>query len=141
MSGLEAFGLACNVMQAVGFAIDMASKCQTIFRTGSPDPKTVTLLAQSASVAANLKESIASAKTVTRDEKELLHIAEECLGAISRLKAEVDKLNHPSAKGNFFASMRLTWRAKLKEGNIDKLEKRMHDYQRVLHSGLLLRVW
>ena len=45
MSGLEAFGLACNVMQAVGFAIDMVSKCQTIFKTGSPDPKTATLLA------------------------------------------------------------------------------------------------
>ncbi|KAJ4404465.1 hypothetical protein N0V85_004866 [Neurospora sp. IMI 360204] len=141
MSGLEAFGLACNVMQTIGFAIEMASVCRTIFRTGSPDPSTATLLDHSTQITTSLKNSISSARPVTRDVKELLDIANKCLDAISTLKAEVDKLTRPSAKGKVFASLRLGVRSKFKEGEINKLEKRMRDYQKVLESGFLLRVW
>nr|CAD71130.1 conserved hypothetical protein [Neurospora crassa] len=140
MSGLEAFGLACNVMQTIGFAIEMASVCHTIFRTGSPDPSKATLLAHSAQITTSLKNSILSAKPVTRDEKDLLDIANKCLDAISTLRVQVDKLTRPSAKGKVLPSLRLGLRAKFKEGNIDKLEKKMRDYQKVLESGLLLRI-
>lgn len=141
MSGLEAFGLACNVMQTIGFATEMASVCHSIFRTGSPDPSMATLLAHSTQITTSLKSSISSARPVTRDDKELLNIANKCLDAISALKVQVDKLTRPSAKGKVLPSLRLGLRAKFKQGNIDKLEKKMRDYQKVLESGLLLRIW
>ncbi|KAK3500449.1 uncharacterized protein B0T23DRAFT_401863 [Neurospora hispaniola] len=140
MSGLEAFGLACNVMQTIGFAIEMASVCHSIFRTGSPDPSMATLLAHSTQITTSLKSSISSARPVTRDDKELLDIANKCLDAMSALKVQVDKLTRPSAKGKVLPSLRLGLRAKFKQGNIDKLEKKMRDYQKVLESGLLLRI-
>lgn len=141
MSGLEAFGLACNVMQTIGFVIEIASVCHSIFRTGSPDPSMATLLAHSTQIATSLKSSISSARPVTRDDKELLDIAIKCLDAISALKVQVDKLTRPSAKGKVLPSLRLGLRAKFRGGNIDKLEKNMRDYQKVLESGLLLRIW
>ena len=141
MSGLEAFGLACNVMQTIGFAMELGSLCHTIFRTGSPDPNMTTLLGHSNQVLTSLRDSISSAKPVTRDEQELLVIANKCLDAISKLKTQVDKLTRPSAKGKVFASLRLGVRSKFKEAEVNKLEKKLGDYQKVLESGLVLRVW
>lgn len=141
MSGLEALGLACNVMQTISFALEMASKCHAIFRTGSPDPGAVALLDHSTQITTRLKDSISSANPVTQDEGELLIIANECLDAMDTLKTEVDKLTRPSAKGNVFASLRLGIRSRFKEGEINKLEKRVRNHQKVLESGFLLRIW
>ncbi|KAK3344814.1 hypothetical protein B0H65DRAFT_573259 [Neurospora tetraspora] len=93
MSGLEAFRLACNVMQTIGFAIEMASVCHTIFRIGSPDTSTATLLDHSTQITTSLKNSTSSARPVTRDENELLDTANKCLEEWIR-SDQLKSINH-----------------------------------------------
>ncbi|KAK3365484.1 hypothetical protein B0T24DRAFT_391162 [Lasiosphaeria ovina] len=144
MSGLDAlaaFGLACNVMQAISFAFKTASVCKEVFRTGSPDSNLNQLVLDASKVHENLKKSMVSVQPLNKDEKDFLDIAERSLQVIVELKTEIDRLvARHQAKGSVRASVSTTLRALYKKPALEKLEKRMQAYQSVLESGLLLRV-
>ncbi|KAK1777057.1 hypothetical protein QBC45DRAFT_331542 [Copromyces sp. CBS 386.78] len=141
LEGLAAFGLACNVMQAISFSIEMISVCRTVFHNGSPDPSMASLLTHSTDITTSLERSISSASSIGPDERKLLDIARECLDVIAKLKIEVGKCSSSSAKGKYLPSIGLALQAKWKESKVAKLESQMQKHQRVLDSGLLVHIW
>ncbi|KAK3326881.1 hypothetical protein B0H66DRAFT_170482 [Apodospora peruviana] len=141
MEPLAAFGLACNVMQLIHFTGETASLCKKVFRTGFPDPGLARYVEDSAQLHTHITQWMVEAQQpLNEEENELLQIAEKTKEASNNLKREVDRLTRPSAKGKKFASVVGAVKAKIRENKVEKVERRMHDYQRILESRLLFRV-
>ncbi|KAK3369832.1 hypothetical protein B0H63DRAFT_485620 [Podospora didyma] len=143
MSGMEAlaaFGLACNVMQAIHFALKTATMCKTAFKTGNANLPLTELVNDSAQVHESLRDSILSAQPLTRDEKEFLDIAEKTLVAATQLKREVTKVASPSSKGRLMASLGIVIKTKWRESKVDDLKKALEGYRHVLETRLLIRI-
>ncbi|KAF4586021.1 vegetative incompatibility protein HET-E-1 [Ophiocordyceps camponoti-floridani] len=102
MSGLEAlaaFGLACNVMQVIGFVLDGAHVVKTVYNSGCLDENLTERTLHLTKGLQSLEQSLtACPKTSNKDERELLEIARGCLGAASTLKAEMDKIAGDDSK-------------------------------------------
>ncbi len=145
MSGLEpiaALGLACNIMQVISLAHEIAGACTNVLQTGTPDPSLVKSVAGSVGVFRKLEAELESIPgNPSDDEQQLLDLARDSLSAGLELKTEIEKVSREPAKGKFGASLKIAVTAKLKARKIAKLEKTMQDYQRVLEARLLTRIW
>ncbi|KAK3681265.1 hypothetical protein B0T22DRAFT_303000 [Podospora appendiculata] len=143
MSGMEAlaaFGLACNVMQTIGFALETVKVCKEVFRTGSLDRSKAERVAESLKASESFNKWMLSASPMTESQREVLDLAEKAQNATLELKKEVDKLTSPSAKGKVITTIKHTFRAGLKEKDIIKLEKKTEEWRRILESRLLVQI-
>lgn len=144
MSGMEplvAFGLVCNVFQAIHFVGQIVSMSKNAFRTGSSDPGLAKLIDDSADWYDNLVKSIQSAAPLTEDEINLIRIAEKTRDAADEVKRETKRLISQSAKGDVLAAVLGGVKARLSESKLGKLEKKVQGYQRLLESGTLGILW
>ncbi|KAM4058922.1 hypothetical protein HRG_008201 [Hirsutella rhossiliensis] len=145
MSGLEvlaAFGLACNVMQVIGFVHEGVQVGKTIYDTGCLDPSLADATDCLAKGLEDLKRSLETTpKPLNRDEQELLDVAMGSLDTATGLKAELDKIAGVASKSKQSAALR-GWLRTIMGGKrrIEKLEKAMRSRREVLESRLLLRV-
>ncbi len=145
MSGIEAlaaFGIACNVMQVISFAHNAVHIGKAIYETGSLDPtlaQTTHCLAQGLE---RLKTSLENQPPLCAEEQELLDIANGCIVTVANLKIKLDKIASSVAKRNrpaaFRGWLKLTFGGKKA---IEKFEKELSNYQRVLENRLLLLIW
>ncbi|OOQ84423.1 hypothetical protein PEBR_30443 [Penicillium brasilianum] len=144
MSGAEAlvaFGLACNVMQVIGFVQDGAHMCKTIYGTGSLDPQLAQTTRYIAESLERLRESLGHVLPFGKEEQELLEIAQGSLHTAAELKAELEKISCTMAKGKHSAAFRGWLRATLGGSKrVKRLEKVMRDRQHILETRLLLRI-
>lgn len=145
MSGLEAlaaFGLACNVMQAISFTKETVSICKTIYQSGSADPDLAQAVINLSKVAVDLNTSLRQApKPLEDDQQALLDIATDTASSITALKNEVDKVSSKAVKGKYKASIMASLRMMIGQNNLEKLEKRMLIHQKALETQLLARIW
>lgn len=144
MSGMEpliAFGLVCNVFQAIQFVGQTVSMSKKAFQTGSPDPGLAQSIDDSAELYDNLVKSIQSASPLTEDEIHLVRIAEKIRDAADEVKRESKRLTSPTAKGDIVAAVLGGVKAKWSENKLEKLEKKVQGYQRLLESGTLGVIW
>lgn len=144
MSGMEplaVFGIACNTMQVIQFTFEAVSICKKVFETGLPDPGLRQFVGDSARLYTNIDQSIRDITPHTDDDKQFLRIVQNTRDVSEQLKDEVDKIARTAAKGKFVASVTAGVKAKLREKRIRKLVKRMQEYQRILESGFLDRIW
>lgn len=143
MEALAAFGLACNVMQTIHFTVETVSAVKNVFKNGSVDPSLRTVAARSESVYQSLSSSLLAVQPLNGDDHMLVVIAGDCLDAAKKLKAEVDGLTFPAAKGKFAIAVLRVLQMQLKgsNGRLEKLNNKMMAHQRVLEAGLLARVW
>lgn len=145
MSGAEAlaaFGLACNVMQVIGFVQDGAHMCKTIYETGSLDPQLAQTTRYITESLERLRESLGHVLPFGKEEQELLEIAQGSLNTAAELKAELDKISTRMAKGKHSAAFNGWLRATLGgRKRIKNLEKAMRDRQHILETRLLIRIW
>ncbi|KAM7189849.1 hypothetical protein V8F20_009986 [Naviculisporaceae sp. PSN 640] len=140
MSGMEplaAFGLVCNVMQAIHFTTQTAALCKKAFSTGSPDPELGILIEDSAHIYQDLVNSIQATTPLTEDETKLLRIAVKTQQAALEVRAEASRIISEPTKGNVVASIVGGIKAKLRENNLDKVQNKLVAYQRLLESGSL----
>jgi hypothetical protein len=145
MSGLEvlaAFGLACNVMQVIAFASETASVCMNIYHKGQYDGDLAGVVAGSIKFCRELETTLRTVpKPLNSDEQQFLDVATQTLAAAQELEAELRKISRESGKGRVGAAIRIGVMARWKTRRIQKLEKSLQDYQRMLESHILLHVW
>lgn len=82
MSGAEAlaaFGIACNVMQVVGFVQDGVHMSKAIYETGSLDPQLARTTSYLTESSEGLRDSLGHVLPLGKDEQELLEIAQGSL--------------------------------------------------------------
>lgn len=152
MSGFEplaALGLACNVFQIINFASEVCTATKAIFKNGEA-PESVraldTTLKSLTGVYGQINATATSAQQpLTRNDLELLRIAQECHAAAMSLKAQIDKpitATSAQAQGHLlkslFVSLRIASHSKTK--NIEKLEKMLQRYQTALETRLLFNI-
>ncbi|KAM7216397.1 hypothetical protein V8F06_008217 [Rhypophila decipiens] len=140
MSGMEAlavFGLVCNVMQVIHFSSQTVSLCKKAFRTGSPDPDLGRLVDDSAQVYQDLVNSLQSTGPLTVDDARVLQLAEKTRLAALDIQNEARRIISSSTAGDLLGSIVGGIKAKLRENKLDKMEKRLMTYQRLLESGSL----
>ncbi|KAK4162901.1 hypothetical protein QBC43DRAFT_71375 [Cladorrhinum sp. PSN259] len=151
MSGLEplaAFGLACNVFQAISFAGEVCSLSKAIFKNGEVPDSTAGLevtFNTLTSVCDQIKSTAGSAqRQLTDNDRELLRIAQDCHSAARALKAEVDRSLRAtsSAKGNALKSLiaGLKINAHSRTRQVEKLEKLVRRHQDALETRLLFNM-
>ncbi|PHH90563.1 hypothetical protein CDD83_3289 [Cordyceps sp. RAO-2017] len=143
MEALAAFGLACNVMQVIGFVHDGAQVGKTIYETGCLDPSLAEATSCLSKGVEDLELSIETApRPWNRDEQELFDIAKGSLNTALALKTELVKIAGISSKGKQSAAFR-GWLRVMTGGKrkIDKMEKEMRSRREMLENRLLLRVW
>lgn len=134
-------------MQVVSFAQETASIGIRIYRTGELGPG----LEQKSASLKELYEDLASGLTRWNDptnskghtaaESNLDEVAKKTLGTASELRQEVDKI--AQKKGKIWASLKIVVLARgtKRKRKIEKLESRMKEYQTVLETRLLMKIW
>ena len=142
MEALVAFGLACNVMQVIGFVKDGIQVSKAIYETGCLDPhlaQTTNYLTESLET---LRSSLSRVSPLRKEDQELLEIAKGSLDTATQLKAELEKISGTMTKGKHSAAFRGWFSAAFGgKKRIEKLEKAMRDQQHVLETRLLIRIW
>lgn len=142
MEAIVAFGLACNVVQVVDFALKVTSKCAEIARTGS------TLEVQdyqnTSNQLANLTEGLNAAidrapKPLTRDDQDLLDLSRKCSGAAAELQHKLEELSTTKNRGkrNVIGKAFKTFTS---DRAIRDLHRRLTEYERVLNTRILVRM-
>lgn len=80
-TGLEAFGVACNVMQTIQFTTEALRVCKKIYEGHSPTPEVESRCSELNEAAKSLEHSLmrSSVGVGHEDDKELRRIATELL--------------------------------------------------------------
>lgn len=142
-TGLEAFGLACNVMQVIQFAGSVISVFKSFHRGQFPD-EAITITAEQMQRACQaLTESLENAKpTPDKDGIEMLNISQQCLVVAEKLQLELKKFGDSSYyKKSLLSAAKGTFKMILKQRKIDELEKELRAYRETLDNRLLQRIW
>ncbi|KAK4152968.1 hypothetical protein C8A00DRAFT_34300 [Chaetomidium leptoderma] len=140
-TGLEALGLACNIMQVISFAGGLISTFNAIRGGHSPDVAITTTATQMSNAFKTLAQSLGQAtRPLNKDEMEMAVIAEQCLDAAVALKAEVDKIWDGNTKGSYKAALTGAARKMLNQGKIERLEKVLRVHRETIENRLLQRI-
>src|SRR5690242_15726811 len=137
-TGLEALGLACNIMQVINFAGEVISTFKAIRGGHSPDEAITTTATQMSNAFEALTQSLEQApKPLNKDEIELVKIAQQCRDAAAALKAEVDKMWGGNTKTSRTAAFIGAVRRMLNQGKIEQLEKKLRVHRETIENRLL----
>ncbi|KAI1843949.1 hypothetical protein JX266_009815 [Neoarthrinium moseri] len=143
MEPLSALGIACNLMQVISFTGEIINLCKQVYERGSQAPSLEGNAKALSSVITSLHDSLTSPESrspYNEATRELQDLARKCLDATSRLSAELDKIGASRSQGHFGKTIVSVCKHLAKSGNLRNLEKEIHDYQKVLESGLLVRL-
>ena len=145
MDPITGISLAASVIQLITFGIDAVKTCREIYQKGSVsdykdlDYTTNHLAGVTNSLQQSLQSSITGSRVLTREEKDLIKLAQECEDCAKLLQKELDILQtQPGA--STLHSVRLTARAIRKKGTIDKINQHLQTYQSTLETSLLSRL-
>lgn len=143
LEALAVLGVACNVMQVIDFAMEMASIAEAVYQGQSIDPFLTTIAARLTIVSDAVSESLREAPAaLSKYEEEMLKIAEKCVATAGVLKAKLDEISGGGAgegsvkKALASAASRLWNRRK-----IEKLESELRAQRKSLELCLLHRTW
>jgi len=142
MEAVAALSLACNVIQMVDYAGKIVLVIRETYNSGaSKDNIGLEKRAKClGDLSKNLSTSLNRAQTqshTTPTESKLQVQAAESLKIAEELQSELNQLK---SKGGRREGLRKGWRAIRKKGDISKLEKRLHDQESLLDSGLLVHL-
>ncbi|KAK4646987.1 uncharacterized protein QC761_0024640 [Podospora bellae-mahoneyi] len=129
MSGMQAFSLACGVMQVITFAELTFATCRKILKTGTPDP-TLNDRVQDLKGFCEIVEKRCTPlipMKLNANETKLLAIATRSVGAAQELEAEIAKICPSSSRGKLSTSLLETMKVLIHRRKIEKLEKTMMD--------------
>jgi hypothetical protein len=144
MDPISALSLAANVIQVVDFGIDCIQGCKTLYERGSRDEDgTIELHAESI-VQSNktLQDVLKQQRMTGAAPARLLKIASEAFATADELRIEVNKLKLSKSQGVRRAAeaFKITLKAVMKSGRIDKLQKRLEAHDKALKSGLVREI-
>ena len=107
MPGVEAFSLACNVMQTIQFACDITKLCKVIYQTGKVEPGLSENASLLGTVSLEMLKHYDAMSPKTASEKNLVSVAEECKKAANGLEEEVKFLQAGAKRETL--SRRFVW--------------------------------
>ncbi|KAI0853761.1 hypothetical protein F5Y00DRAFT_257063 [Daldinia vernicosa] len=140
MSGLEALGVACNIMQVISFAHETINFCKEIYQGRSFNEYNQQSVVSLVELSAQLQTHFQQAKSQSAKEKRLSDIAQKCNVAARALEDEVKFLTSHHAKGNLAATIKTAVKANWRKNRLERLEKSLENYQNTMESHLLARV-
>lgn len=140
MSGLEALGLVCNIIQLVEFGGTTISLCRQIHENGKPDLN-VADLSESLSGASNsLKKTLTKRHgTSSPDDLALQETADKCVKIADALHLEMQSLSVPPGKKGMRSSIRFGFKTLWRKNHLEKLEKDLKNIQSAMDTQLLVR--
>ena len=141
MSGLEALGLACNIMQVISFVHEAVRFCKDVYQGRSPDAQLLEIARSLESLASDVQKHNQALKPQTASQKSLSDIAKKCNIAARALEEEVKFLCSHHGKGNLAATLRVAVKTNWRKSRLERLDKSLHDYQATMESHLLARIW
>lgn len=141
MSGLEALGVACNVMQLISAALKTASACRAIY---NGDPTATSMLEEDVvsvrEAAVLLSNQCQNANLQGPEEKELNDIARKCQDAAQKLLAEVQSINQLKKKGNLSIALYAAVKSHLRKSKMEDLEKQLQSYRKSMETHVIVRL-
>ncbi|KAF7561352.1 hypothetical protein G7046_g2793 [Stylonectria norvegica] len=140
MSGLEAFGLACNVMQAIDFTQKIVLLGIDIYQGRTPDAELRINAEYLASLSKDLQSHWQALKPRTASERRLSEIAQKCSVAARDVTDEIDFLSRHQKAGDLAATLRVTVKVAWRKNRLKRLEKLLNETRTTLESQLLGRV-
>lgn len=148
-TGLEALGIACNVMQVISFAGETIKLCKIIY-DGKPTP-TDQLLENANQMIRHVSEvedylknvpakSPSGSVPATSDYKGLINIAQKCKAAAEELKkvASAASSTPTAAKGSITKTAKATYTSWRSKSTLEKLSKSLSDHQSSMEAHILL---
>ncbi|KAK3986065.1 hypothetical protein QBC44DRAFT_273784, partial [Cladorrhinum sp. PSN332] len=142
MSGLEplaAFGLACGVFQTISFTREFYKTCDKFFHGEAPGAN----ITDEFNHLLGFFEDITAAKSVaarplTKNDLDILDVAESCKATAQELKADVSKLSDGAAKGSGWRAMKRGVKYQLKlKSKIVALDEKLKQQESVFRTRQL----
>ena len=143
MSGadaLAAFGLACNIFQAIQFAGATISVLKNMYKTGYPDPSLAENNRALKGIVEDLEFSLG--KLPKGSKSDLVPLTKKCLEISTALEKEAGKIAaRGSSQHGIIKKITKFAATTMKKGKMEHLSKELREAQRTLETGLLARTW
>lgn len=141
MSGVEVFALVTGVMTVITFAADTVVVCKALY-DGQSVHQDLETKATALKDAATQMQAYSTAITPhSADEKNLVTIAQKCQTIAANLLAETAAINPVTSKGNLLKSFKRTMKSFAKSSKLQKMEASLNEYQSILQTEILTRIW
>jgi hypothetical protein len=135
---LTSLSIACNVMQVISFAHEVASIVKRIKKDGTADPElrehAVNLSTSSKGLENYLKGC--NPTHLPKNQAELEVVATKCLKTSKDIQLEIDKIDSTRG-GPVMKAVKLKWRKSV----LERLEQDMQKYQDAMQSNILIHLW
>ncbi|KAL8718436.1 MAG: hypothetical protein Q9225_004435 [Loekoesia sp. 1 TL-2023] len=143
MESVAIFGLVCGVIQVVDFSNKVLSTCKELYEKGSLaehedlDFMSVRLINLRSDLLAGRQRSSALPNQPGR--QDVIELAGKCSQTALKLHEELEKLK-PSVPGKKHEAFRISWKTIWRKKNLEKLEKDLHSFQRILNTKILSNI-
>lgn len=141
MSGLETFGLVCNVMTVITFARDTIALCKAVYQGNSPDPQLPETALSLKTVSLDIQGRCQTASAQTVSEKRLADIAKRCHEAAANLEDEVGFITGNIQSGSLAATLVVAAKTNWRRRRLDRLQTVVEACKSELETSLLARIW
>ena len=141
MEAIAALGLACNVMQVISFSLEVISVAKQVATSGAIEPDLADRASRLSELSSSLDESLSGLPTpLAPPQHELKEVAQKCCSASLELRDELNKLA-PKGRHKVVRILGSSVKSVMRKNSIKKLEKSMLQWQGILDSGLMIRIW
>jgi hypothetical protein len=134
---LTALGIACNVMQVISFAHEVASTVKQVKKDGSVDPKLREHAGNLSNTSKQLEQSIdgSNFRPISQNQADLRNIAVKCLKTSKAMQSKLDEIDS-SERGPVMKVLKMRWIT----NELQKLETDMQKYQDAMQSRILVHL-
>ncbi|KAH7025060.1 uncharacterized protein B0I36DRAFT_387436 [Microdochium trichocladiopsis] len=142
MSGFEAIGIACNIMQILGTAAKAVILCKSIYkgRPGTIDDELVLAAESLKAISDSMQNKCAEWKRQGDDEEKLARTAEKC-GVVARaLIDEVAYMTKHQAQGDLRAALKTTLTTMWRGRRLRETESSLRKCEDTMRTQLLHRI-
>lgn len=141
LTGLEAFSVGCNVMQAIEFSLKTIRLCKDIYNGRALEADVQKNAASMMEVSAQIEGHCQLLKPNLPDEQKLVSVAADCDKAARAVEDEVKKITKRGGKGKVLDTVQVATKSIWRKSQLDRLEKRLDRYRNTMEAHLLIRVW
>lgn len=143
MEAMAALGLACNVMQLIDFSGEVISVARHAYQAGSVEDDLSDKATRLADLSAAVNGFLGSASNpVTTAQKDLQEVARKCYHTSLELQDEIKSLCPPAGgRRSVMRAVGASLKTVVRKNRLKKLSDNMLHWQKVMDSGLLLRIW
>ncbi|PVH96950.1 hypothetical protein DM02DRAFT_101777 [Periconia macrospinosa] len=140
-TGLEIFGVACNVMQTISFACSLVDIYNKIHAGGSTSPEIETHGIELARATGDLQGHLRrlQSRPLHKDDQEIESVASEVFKTATDLQRELAKYGKDTsgfAKSSALKTVKFLFR----KSKVEKLNERLKNYQSIMETRILIKL-